>query len=154
MWIFSCVETWVEERENWSRFRCLKTYFGTRGAEGLVPSGPSCTRKDAQAKVGPGQSRLIEKTHLRVGVCLLKCSSTSATELGPLTERDDTGRNIFFYSSKNKICIISGLNGDRKGGHQLNKIHPRLLILNVKAFKLKKVQDPVWYALLERTRCI
>lgn len=90
--------------------------------------GPRCTRKDAQAEIGTGQSRLIEKTNLGVGVCLLKCSSTSATELGPLTESDDIERSILdksvFYSSKNKICIISGFNRDKKGGHQLNKIRP------------------------------
>lgn len=104
---------------------------------------PVVPRKGIQPDNGPGQSRLIEKTNLQVGrfVCLLKCSSTRGTELGPLMESDDTGRNILdwpaFNPSKNKISITSGLNGDRKDGHQQNKICPGLLILNIKGLSGK-----------------
>lgn len=104
---------------------------------------PGVPRKGAQPGNGPGKSRLIEKTSLQVGlfVCLLKRSSTSGTELRLLMESDDTGRNILdwpaFNPSRNKISITSGSNGDRKDGHQWNKIHPRLLILNVKGLNGK-----------------
>ena len=41
------------------------------------------------------------------------------------------------FSLKKKISFISKLNTDRKDGHQLNKISPMLLILNVKGLNGK-----------------
>lgn len=79
-------------------------------------------------------------------MCSLKCSS--ATELGALEQSDDTGRAISdgsaFPPLKKKISIIFGLNGNGKGGHQLNEISSRFADpvckgTPGKVIKLKKV---------------